>query len=237
MTARRRAPAGCGPQARWLCCSLLTYRPGYSSSLAPRQRAWGPAAKWEVISARALSMKATLLTITFFLFSPSAFGGESVRVGYGEADITPAVGGSMPGYFGERLSTGVLDPLRAKALTLSKDQTTLVIVALDLIGLETTEANQIRRAIRERTGIAAHHVFVHSTHTHTGAETPHRFTSDADAIFPGLFPGKVDEAWLAGLPGKVPSAVEKLFLPAFPSPEWCWEWSARTRSRSIDDMS
>src|SRR5207247_5595632 len=50
----RRAPAGCGPQARWLCCSLLTYRPGYSSSLAPRQRAWGPAAKCEVISARAL---------------------------------------------------------------------------------------------------------------------------------------------------------------------------------------
>src|SRR5437899_3615982 len=52
---RRRAPAGCGPQARWLCCSLLTYRPGYSSSLAPRQRAWGPAAECEVISARALS--------------------------------------------------------------------------------------------------------------------------------------------------------------------------------------
>src|SRR3989475_6855192 len=54
MPARRRAPSGCGPQARWLCCSLLTYRPGYSSSLAPRQRAWGPAAKCEVISARAL---------------------------------------------------------------------------------------------------------------------------------------------------------------------------------------
>src|SRR5206468_12952903 len=29
--------------------------PGYSSSLAPRQRAWGPAAKCEFISARALS--------------------------------------------------------------------------------------------------------------------------------------------------------------------------------------
>src|SRR5438552_16016267 len=49
-----RAPPGCGPQARWLCCALLTYRPGYCSSLAPRQRAWGPAAKCEVISARAL---------------------------------------------------------------------------------------------------------------------------------------------------------------------------------------
>src|SRR6266566_9425199 len=51
---RRRAPSGCGPQARWLRCSLLTYRPGYSSSLAPRQRAWGPAAKCEFIFARPL---------------------------------------------------------------------------------------------------------------------------------------------------------------------------------------
>src|SRR5436189_714776 len=58
---RRRAPAGCGPQARWLRCSLLTYRPGYSSSLAPRQRAWGPAAKCEVISARALSARRAAL--------------------------------------------------------------------------------------------------------------------------------------------------------------------------------
>ena len=30
MPARRRAPPGCGPQARWLCCSLLTYPSGYA---------------------------------------------------------------------------------------------------------------------------------------------------------------------------------------------------------------
>ena len=42
MPARCRAPPGCGPQARWLCCSLLTYHPGY----ARRSRlASGPAAK------------------------------------------------------------------------------------------------------------------------------------------------------------------------------------------------
>ncbi len=52
--AEDRAPSGCGPQARWLCCSLLTYRTGYASSLAPRQRAWGPAAECELISARTL---------------------------------------------------------------------------------------------------------------------------------------------------------------------------------------
>jgi hypothetical protein len=34
-------PLGCGPQAPWLCCSLLTYRTGYASSLAPRHRPGG----------------------------------------------------------------------------------------------------------------------------------------------------------------------------------------------------
>jgi hypothetical protein len=38
-------PSGCGPQARWPCCSLLTSNP-VCSSLAPCQRAWSPAAKW-----------------------------------------------------------------------------------------------------------------------------------------------------------------------------------------------
>src|SRR5207249_1561444 len=52
-----RAPLPRSGTARWLCCSLLTYRPGFSSSLVPRQRAWGPAAKCEVISARALSAR------------------------------------------------------------------------------------------------------------------------------------------------------------------------------------
>jgi hypothetical protein len=51
MPARRRAPSGCGPQARWRRCPLLTYcpvwlgLPAQISSLAPCQRAWGPAAK------------------------------------------------------------------------------------------------------------------------------------------------------------------------------------------------
>ena len=34
-----------GPQARWLCCSLLTYHPAYSLALATRQRAWAACSK------------------------------------------------------------------------------------------------------------------------------------------------------------------------------------------------
>ena len=33
------------------------------------------------------------------------------QAAYAEADITPPLGGSMPGYFQDRRATGVLDPL------------------------------------------------------------------------------------------------------------------------------
>jgi hypothetical protein len=53
MPASRRAPAGCGPQARWLRCSLLTYYP-VCSSLTPCQQAWGLQQSAPLISSQAL---------------------------------------------------------------------------------------------------------------------------------------------------------------------------------------
>lgn len=131
-----------------------------------------------------------------------------VRVGYAESDITPPLGGSMPGYFRDRISTGILDPLRAKILTLNDGKTTLVIVALDLIGLEAAEVGLIREAIRREAGIPPGQVFIHATHTHTGAMVPRRFTSDAGEIYPGIYPGQVDQEWLGRLPTQIASATD-----------------------------
>lgn len=143
------------------------------------------------------------------LLAASFARAESVRAGYADADITPPLGGTMPGYFTERISTGVLDPLRAKVLVLSDRRTTIAIVALDLIGLQAPEIAELRRAIRDRTGIPPGHVFVHSTHTHTGAETPRRFTSDAASLYPSLYPGKADPAWTAELSAKVADSAAR----------------------------
>ena len=38
-----------------------------------------------------------------------------LEAGYAETEITPPLGGSMPGYFHDRQATGILDPLMAKA--------------------------------------------------------------------------------------------------------------------------
>jgi hypothetical protein len=90
-------------------------------------------------------------------------------VGYAQKDITPAMGVSMPGYFHDRKATAVLDPLLAKALVLSLGDTTVAIVALDLIGVPASVVKKLREAIQKETGIPPNNVFVHATHTHTGA--------------------------------------------------------------------
>ncbi len=93
----------------------------------------------------------------------------ALQVGYADVDITPELGHTMPGYFEERRASGVLDPLRAKALVLTQGDTTLAIVALDLIGVEKPIADDIRSAVSQKTGIPIERIFLHATHTHTGA--------------------------------------------------------------------
>ena len=58
-----------------------------------------------------------------------------LQAGVAVADITPPIGYRMCGYFNERLSTGVLNPLHAKALVLRQGDTRAAMVFCDLIGL------------------------------------------------------------------------------------------------------
>src|SRR6059058_6362062 len=68
----RERPFGLRPAGLWaqfpLALLLAPHiRPGYCSSLAPRQRAWGPAAKCEFISARPLrTITGRLLLLLLF---------------------------------------------------------------------------------------------------------------------------------------------------------------------------
>jgi neutral ceramidase len=58
---------------------------------------------------------------------------DELRVGAGSVDITPPVGTPMAGYYAERLSKGVHDPLFAKAIVLERGGKKAALVALDLI--------------------------------------------------------------------------------------------------------
>src|SRR5439155_23541401 len=53
---------------------------------------------------------------------------DSLRVGAAEIDITPPLGHRMAGYVDERLSTGVHDPLKAKAIIVQQGQEQIALV-------------------------------------------------------------------------------------------------------------
>jgi hypothetical protein len=141
---------------------------------------------------------------------------EPLRVAYEEADITPPVGDSMPGYFSDRKATGTLDPLRAKVVYLSQAKESVALVACDLIGMAAEVVARVRKAVAARSKTRPRHIWVHCTHSHTGGLLPRSFTSDAEKIYPNFYPGTVDERWVEEMIERTAAAVARAASRAAP---------------------
>jgi neutral/alkaline ceramidase-like enzyme len=110
-----------------------------------------------------------------------------LQVGLAEIEITPPVGYRMDGYFTERLSTGVKDPLKAKALVFQQGTTKTALVVCDVIGVPQSLSTEVRAIAATRTGIPAANIAITGTHTHTGplfsGERARVFSEQAAAKF------------------------------------------------------
>jgi len=91
-----------------------------------------------------------------------------LTAGIAVIDITPPVGYRMSGYFHERLSTGTLNPLHAKAIVLRQSQESAALVFCDIIGLSPDVSSRARTQAAEKTGIPSANILIAATHTHTG---------------------------------------------------------------------
>src|SRR5262249_20468853 len=112
-----------------------------------------------------------LLLLTMGRAVQSTMADAPLQVAYEEAEITPPLGGSMPGYFKDRQATGVLDSLKAKVLALRQGDERVALVACDLIGMGAPTVARIRAAVARQmapAGMPAPQVWVHCTHSHTG---------------------------------------------------------------------
>ena len=76
----------------------------------------------------------------------------------------------MAGYASrDRPADGKVTELFSKALVLeSATQTKAVIVSLDLVGIDRELANEVRQLIESKYSIAASHVLLCCSHTHSG---------------------------------------------------------------------
>ena len=99
---------------------------------------------------------------------PPASAGAALRVGSAEIDITPPVGYRMAGYFVERRSTGIHDPLHAKAIVIQQGPRQVALVACDLIGFSLSVTTNARARASKLTGIPVSNIVICATHSHTG---------------------------------------------------------------------
>jgi hypothetical protein len=110
-----------------------------------------------------------------------------LQAGLAAVEITPPVGYRMDGYFSERLSTGLKDPLEAKAVVFQQGTTKAALVVADVIGVPQPLSSEVRALAAARTGIPAANIAITATHTHTGplfsGERARIFSEQAAAKF------------------------------------------------------
>jgi hypothetical protein len=124
-----------------------------------------------------------------------------------QVDLNPPVGSWMTG-FAARIhpTTGVHDPIMARAVLLDDGKTRLVIVVCDVIGFTPAAIADMRHRIARKSAIPAVNILISCTHTHSGPAT---------MPFRGVM-GIVDHDWLAEAQHRIVDLV--LALPAALAP-------------------
>lgn len=89
---------------------------------------------------------------------------NGLEVGLAQTNITPPSGYSH--YRG--VSTGLHDSLYAKAAVFKMGDVSFALVICDLLWIERDLSAEVRRAVREKTGIPFGNVILSATHTHSG---------------------------------------------------------------------
>ncbi len=129
-----------------------------------------------------------------------------MRAGVAEVDVTPPVGCWLLGCVAK--STGMHDPLMARALVLDDGAKKIAILGIDLIGMGWELADELNGLIRAETGVDF--VLLQFSHTHSAPFPPSWMTSIYKKDVPFL------AAWRDGLRKDLPKVVADAMAAAEP---------------------
>jgi hypothetical protein len=109
----------------------------------------------------------------------------TLQAGMAIEDISPLKPLPLVGYpHFERILTGINDPLLASALYLDNDSEALMMIAVDILFLDTKTICEIRKKIAVSTGLRECNILISCTHTHSGPATmPFAWITDVDADY------------------------------------------------------
>ncbi len=111
-----------------------------------------------------------------------------MKVGFSRVDITPPLGAPVDGYFRDRSAKGILDPLELNAIALSDGDNTVVMIAADMLGINTEEIPVIKKLIFDRLGLKPEQIVLSALHQHTSFMFKHQVahnlpTGYADVLY------------------------------------------------------
>ena len=101
-----------------------------------------------------------------------------MKTGFSKKCITPPMGYPIVGYYEERLTSGVISDLYARAAAFDDGNARAVVITVDVCYLIKPTCDRIRSLVKEACGVEENAVFVTASHTHTGPLTAADFASD-----------------------------------------------------------
>jgi len=104
----------------------------------------------------------------------------TIQAAFSVVDITPAIGQAVPGMFGPRASTGVLDPLQVRAGVIAAPEAKIAIVGVDAVSLRFDIVETARQQIQATCGIELRDVLIAANHTHSGGPANDILGTDSD---------------------------------------------------------
>ena len=125
----------------------------------------------------------------------------SFKVGVGVVDITPPVG--YPQYSG--ISTGVKDPLHAKALVFKQGDNHGALLVCEIISVTRDLSLIVREQASRKTGIPLQNISISATHTHTGPRFSVQEYADREAA--GKLTQEDRESYVGQLVGKMIESI------------------------------
>lgn len=119
---------------------------------------------------RARHIFAAALVLLCVITAAAQQSQNSLMAGVGKANITPPIGTPLAGYGARRGagSTGVHDPTEARALIIDNGVEKIAFVSVDHLGFDHGMVERIRAIAAEAAHILPDHIFVMSSHTHSG---------------------------------------------------------------------
>ena len=71
-----------------------------------------------------------------------------IKAGFARLDVTPPLGADLSGYFYIRHAKGVRDPLDLNAVAVSNGTDTVILMAIDFIGIRINYMDQMETAVQ-----------------------------------------------------------------------------------------